>query len=101
MLTPRSKMRVNLAVKDYINMFPDEYKETLMIIQQQKDTLENEMAEIKSTHMVKRGLSTIPEKLFQMIQKKLDQREMAEFKSLENQRWFLKENPQFKLTEHI
>ncbi len=94
-------MRVNLAVRDYISMFADEYKDFLKVIQQQRDTLDNEMAELQSTHTIKRGLSTIPEKLFQMINKKLTIDEMAEFKSLETQRWFVTEHPQFKLTRTV
>lgn len=94
-------MRINLAVRDYINMFPDEYKDTLKIIAYQKDNLENEMAAVKSTHAIKRALSTIPEKLFQMIQKKLSKDEVIEFNSIETQRWFLTEHPEFRLTKHI
>lgn len=82
-------------------MFPDEYGETLKIIAHQKDNLENEMASVKSTHAIKRALSTIPEKLFQMIQKKLSKEEVVEFNSIETQRWFLTEWPQFRLTKHI
>lgn len=101
MLQPKSKMRINLAVKDYMSMFADEYKEFLKVIAQQRDNLENEMAELKSTHAIKRGLSTIPEKLFQMIQKKLDTQEMLEFRSVESQRWFVTEHSQFKLSKHV
>lgn len=101
MLQPRSKMRINLAVKDYISMFPDEYKAFLIVIDEERQNLDNEMAEIKSTHAIKRGLSSMPENLFQMIQKKLDRQEVGEFKSVESQRWFLKEHPQFMLTKNI
>lgn len=101
MLTPKARMRVNLAVRDYMKMFPEEYRDFLIVIQRQRDTLDNEMAEIKSTHAIKRGLSTIPEKLFQMFEKKLDKRETAEFKSVENQRWFVTEHPQFRLSKSV
>lgn len=99
MLTLKSKMRVNLAVKDYIEMFPDDYKAVLDYIAWQRDNLDNDMAEIKKTHAIKRALGTMPEKLFQMIQQKLNKTEMAEFGSLESQRWFYKENKQFALTK--
>lgn len=94
-------MRVNLSVRDYISMFPDDYKAFLLVIEEERQNLDNEMAEIKSTHAIKRGLSSVPEVLFQMIQKKLDKQEVAEFKSVESQRWFLKEHPQFMLTKKI
>ena len=94
-------MRVNLAVTDYINMFPQEYKDFLKVIAVQRDGLENEMAEMKGTHFIKRGLSTVPEGLYQMIQKKLGNDQMAEFNALDTQRWFIKEHPQFSLTKYI
>ncbi len=101
MLTPKAKMRINLAVQDYIRMFPDEYKNFLVVIEQQRHKLDNEMAELRHTHAIKRALATYPEMLFQMIQKKLNTREMEEFKSTETQRWFVTEHPQFRLTKHI
>lgn len=101
MLLPKAKMRVNLAVKDYIHMFPDDYKGTLELIERQKQGLDNDMAELKSTHAFKRLLGTMPVALFEMIQKKLNAREMVEFKTKESQRWFYTEHPQFRVTEHI
>lgn len=101
MLNPKAKMRINLAVKDYIEMFPEEYAEFLTVIEQQRHNLDNEMGEIKATHAIERGLATYPEKLFQMIQKKLDTQETAEFKTKESQYWFLRQHPAFALTKHI
>lgn len=101
MISLKSKMRVNLAVKDYISMFPDDYKNTLAIIADQKNHLSDEMAETESTHAIKRMLGTLPEKLFQMIQMKLDEKEMSEFRSTDSQRWFYKEHKQFAVTGHI
>lgn len=101
MLTPKAKMRVNLAVEDYQKMFSDEYKDLLKVIQGQRDNLENEMAEIKHTHALKRGLATYSEKLYQMIMAKLSDKEQEEFKSLEGQRWFATEHPAFRLSKHV
>lgn len=101
MITPKQQMQVNTAVRDYMAMFSDDYKNTLISISQQKANLDNEMAEVKTTHAVKRLLSTIPEKMYQMIQLKIGTENMAEFNSKASQRWFLTEWPQFKVTEHI
>lgn len=101
MLIPKDKMRVNLAVKDYIEMFPDEYKACLDVVAYQRDHLDDEMAEVKSTHMVKRMLSTVPEKLHEMIRAKIGNENMTEFQSKETQRWFLTEYPQFRISKQI
>lgn len=96
-------MRVNLAVKDYISMFPDDYKLCLEEISHTKAKLDSEMAEVKKTHGqgVGRMTGQIPAKLFEMIQQKLDDRDMAEFKTNETMRWFYNEHPQFRITQHV
>lgn len=92
-------MKVRTAVADYQRMFPGEYRALMEEIERQKQNLESEMAELKGTHMLKRGLFTVSETLSIMIAKKLDQNEQSSFKELENQRWFAKEFPQFSLTK--
>lgn len=93
-------MRVRLAVKDYQEMYPQEYKDLLIVIQDQRDNLKDDMAEIKG-HTLKRALYTISETLHAMIGKKLDDAEKEEWKTKEVQRWFCKEFPQFQITKHI
>lgn len=94
-------MRVRQAVKDYQEMFPAEYKELMLLIQEQRDNLKTDMAEIKGTHMLKRALSTISENLYSMIMKKIDEDEMKAWDSIETQRWFCKQFPQFALSKKI
>jgi hypothetical protein len=100
MISPKAKMRVRLAVKDYQEMYPQEYKDLLIVIQQQKDNLKNDMAEIKG-HSLKRALYTISENLNEMIGKKLEQSDKLEWKEKDSQRWFCKEFPQFMISKFI
>lgn len=100
MINPKAKMRIRLAVKDYQEMYPEEYKNLLIVIQNQKDNLKEDMAEIKG-HSLKRALYTISETLHQMIGKKLDDKDKIEWKEKDSQRWFCKEFPQFMITKSI
>lgn len=93
-------MRVRLAVKDYQDMYPEEYQNLLIAVQQHRDNLKEEMAEIKG-HSLKRALYTISETLNAMIGKKLEEDEKEEWKTKEVQRWFCKEFPQFMITKKI
>lgn len=94
-------MKIRTAVADYQKMFPDDYKLLVQYVLYQKENLDNDMAEIKGTHAIKRALFTISEKLSGMIALKLDQEETMSFKEKENQRWFAKEFPQFSLVKEI
>lgn len=81
--------------------FPDDWRECQFEINYQRQNLENDMAEIKGRHAVKRALFSIPEKLSSMIALKLSEHEMAIFKEKENARWFAKEFPQFAITKEV
>lgn len=94
-------MKIRLAVEDYQRMFPDEYRDLLVQIEHQRQNLDTEMAEIKGTHVLKRGLFTVSETLSVMIGQKLDQEERVMFKELDHQRWFAKEFPQFSITKEV
>lgn len=100
MINPKAKMRVRLAVKDYQDMYPEEYKELMIVIQDQRDNLKDDMAEIKG-HMIKRALYTVSEKLHAMIGAKLDESEKIEWRELDTQRWFCKEFPQFRISKFV
>jgi len=100
MISPKAKMRIRLAVKDYQEMYPDEYKQLMIVIQDQRDNLKDDMAEIKG-HSLKRALYTISETLNAMIGKKLDEAERQEWKEKDVQRWFCKEFPQFMISKFV
>lgn len=101
MISPKTKMRVAQAVKDYQDMFPEEYAQLMIAIQEQRDNLQTDMAEIKGTNILKRALSTVSERLHMMIGKKITPEEQKEWDSIEVQRWFCKQFPQFSLTKKI
>ncbi len=100
-MDPKTIMKINLAVADYQRMFPDEYKDLLTVIENQRQNLKNEYAEFEGTHMIKRALFTISEKLSNMIAMKLNARERESFKEKDNQRWFCKQYPQFSVTKNV
>lgn len=98
-MNPKTKMKIRTAVLDYQRMFPVEYKQLMGVLEQERLNLENQFAEIKNTHVIKRGLFTISEKLSEMIGLKLTEQERISFKDKDNARWFAKEFPQFSLTK--
>lgn len=100
-MNPKTKMKVRMAVKDYQEMYPEEYKDLMIVIEDQRQKLDNEMADIKTNHAVKRGLFTVSEKLSAMIALKLSMEERTAFKEQENARWFADEFPQFRLSKAV
>lgn len=96
-------MRIRLAVSDYQQMFPEDYKQLLRAIEEQKQNLKTDYAEIKETRggSDMRALWTIDERLSTMIGMKLTHEELIEFRKKENNRWFAKEFPQFAITKQI
>lgn len=102
-LTPKAKMRIRLAVSDYQQMFPNDYKELLKAIEYQKQNLKTDYAEITDTRggSDMRALFTIDERLSTMIGLKLTNEELTDFKTTENCRWFAKEFPQFAITKQV
>ena len=90
-----------MAVKDYQDMYQEEYQELMLAIEDQRQRLDNEMAEIDGTYAVKRALFTVSEKLSAMIGLKLSLEERTAFKEQENARWFATEFPQFRLSKNV
>lgn len=87
-----------MAVKDYFEMFPEDWKESKLEIDIMRQNLDNEFAALKQTHAITRALYTIPEKLSAMIAKKLTSEEIALFTEKEHARWFANEFPQFRIS---
>ena len=100
-MNPKTKMKIRTAIADYVEMFPDDWKQCQIEIEYQKQNLKNEMAEIDGSYMVQRALFSIPALLSTMIAKKLDTDELNSFKEKTNARWFAKEFPQFRITKEI
>lgn len=90
-----------MAVKDYFEMFPEDWELCKLDIEYQKQNMKNDMAALPETHNLKRALFVVPEKLSAMIGLKLDEQERMQFTEKENARWFAKEFPQFRITKEI
>ena len=101
MISKKGQARIAIAVSDYKEMFPEEYESLMLVIQDQRDNLETDMAEIKGSSTLKRALYTISEKLSGMIHMKLDDADSKEWTELESQRWFCKTYPEFSVTKHV
>lgn len=94
-------MKIRTAVADYMQMFPDDWKECQIEIAYQKQNLKTEMAEVEGNHTLQRALFSIPEKLSLMIGKKLDNSELMLFKEKDNARWFANEFSQFRISKNV
>lgn len=90
-----------MAVKDYFEMFPEDWELVKLDIEYQKQNMKNDFASLEGTHALKRALFAVPEKLSIMIGMKLTPEERAEFTQKENARWFADEFPQFSLTKNV
>jgi hypothetical protein len=97
----KTKILIRTAVRDYFEMFPEDWILCKQDIEYQKQNLMNDFATLEGTQAIKRALFAVPEKLSTMIGKKLTDKEAQEFKDLENARWFASEFPQFRLTSEI
>lgn len=93
-------MKIRTAVADYFKMFPEDWQLCKLDIEYQRQNLKNDFASL-DTHMLRRALFAVPEKLSTMIGKKLTQEEALLFKEKEHARWFAKEFPQFAITTKI
>ena len=101
MIDDKTKMRIRTAVADYFKMFPEDWEEAKVEIQMQRQNLDNEYAQLKSTHALQRALYTIPEKLSAMIAKKLTPEQIQLFTEKANARWFANEFPLFRISKEI
>lgn len=90
-----------MAVKDYFEMFPEDWELCKLDIEHQRHNMKDDMANIEGTHALKRALFAAPEKLSTMIALKLSDEERQSFKDKDNARWFADEFPQFRLTKNV
>lgn len=102
-LNPKAKMRIRTAVKDYQDMFPEDYKWLLRDIEFSKQNLKTEYAEVPDSRggTDMRLLFVIDERLSTMIGMKLTNDELVDFRDKVNTRWFAKEFPQFAVSKDI
>lgn len=94
-------MKIRTAVAAYQEMFPEDYKDVLRVIEYQRQNLKTDLAEITETRGGgdwRAGL-TFPERLSIMIGMKLNDVEREAFRETKNLQWFGKEFPQFRIAK--
>lgn len=100
-MNPKTKTKIRMAVKDYFQMFAEDWELCKQDIEYQRQNLRTDFAELEGTQNLKRALFSVPEKLSVMIGKKLTDEERHLFTEKENARWFANEFPQFRITKEI
>lgn len=100
-MNPKTKTKIRMAVKDYFEMFPEDWELVKPEIEKMRQSKITDFAELNGTHAVKRALFSLPEKLSAMIGQKLTLEERHLFTQVENARWFAKEYPQFNITSNV
>ena len=102
-LSLKAKMRVRTAVRDYQDMFPEDYKVLLKEVQYCRENLKTEFAEMPDTRggQDMRLLFITDERLNTMIGMKLTNDELLDFRDKVNTRWFAKEYPQFAISKAV
>lgn len=87
-----------MAVKEYFEMFPEDWEASKIEIESQRLNLKNQFASLETSNL-RRALFSVPEKLSAMIGMKLSLEERQLFTQKEHARWFAKEFPMFSLTK--
>ena len=98
-MTKKTKMKIHQIVRDYRDMFPEEYELDLKAIEQDRANLKTKFAEVGKTYAIKRALYSMGTKLDTMFTQALTVDEQKELSTVEGGRWFAKEFPQFSLTK--
>lgn len=90
-----------MAVKDYFEMFPQDWELVKPEIERLRLNKVNDFAELEGNQNLKRALFSVPEKLSSMIGLKLDLEERQLFTQKENARWFATEFPMFRISSEV
>jgi len=107
----RAKEQVEAVVKEYIKLFPAEYKNFLNATAAKVDNLgiDNDFAEVKGSDMVVRHLFDLPETLHFALQRGLTQEEYdwlysrGAYEKSKNPGllWFMNRFPMFSITKEF
>ena len=100
-MTIKTKIKIRTAVKDYFEMFPEDWELCKLDIEYQRQNLKTDFAELEGTQSLQRALFSVPEKLSILISKKLSDEERQLFTQKENARWFADEFSQFRITSNV
>lgn len=101
-----TKARITKVIKEYIKTFPVEYEQFLMSHRKKQDNKTNKWGEFKQSDQMVRHLFDIPESLFMALKMKLTDDQFNWFYGFgdyEGKRdgvtWFIRNFPQFKITD--
>jgi hypothetical protein len=93
--------KISGVVEHYISLFPAEWNDFQWSMKQKKSDLKNDLAEIKHNDVVQRKLSEVPELLWSLLMKMLNDEEMEYYRSIKGQQWLIRKYPAFCSPERV
>ena len=96
-----AKQKIDKSVKDYIQMFPEEFEAFKKAHRIKVDMQANKFASSERDSMVERALHDVPETLYSSLRLKLNDDEFNYFPSKAGARWFAKKYPVFAVAKEI
>lgn len=94
------KDKIAEAVEEYEEVYPDEYALFIKYNEENK-TNNKDYGEFSDDGMVERLVYELPEKLYNIIEKKLTAEESEEFNSKDFTSWFVTNYPEFKAIQNV
>lgn len=103
-----AKTKIDVAVQEYIKLFPAEFEAFKKANKVTIDKQRNKWASIEGEHAVQRHLYDLPEKLHHAIEQTLTQEERDWFHAkgefygkFQGTEWFMKKYPVFSVSEQF
>lgn len=97
--------KVEKITLNYIELYPDEYKQVCIQLEGEREKLNNKYASLGKDRVVDRKIHEIPETLHNMIINKLTAAELSQIKAGEEGKkfayWFAKRFPEFRSSDLI
>ena len=106
-MSEETKKKIAQTVRDYIALYPEEYKAFQAQMKTRQEDLISDYAEVEGDHVMTRALLEVPETLNWLIKHKLSDEEWDEFtkddasKTSPGQRWFARKFPAFRVTKDV
>lgn len=93
--------KIHGIVLDYKSLFASEYEAFKQMQSFKQFNLKDKFAEVKGADMIERKLTELPETLWTMFTKTLNDEEMDYIKSVKGQKWLMRSFPVFSSPEKI
>lgn len=97
--------KVEKITLNYIELYPDEYKQVCVQLEGEREKLKNKFASTGNDRVVDRKIHEMPVTLYDMIVGKLTAEELSKTKNGEEgkkfARWFAKRFPEFRSSDLI